>query len=160
LQNLQQVPAASYLGQLSDLRSLTISKCRSLEVLPASIGCLSRLTSLTLSGCNELLEVPHAIGGLTALHKLIVSRCMMLRALHASLAGLWALKELILINNYHLGDLDEGVLAGMESLHSLSISMCSGMRCAAWLAAAGKQPTGSRADAQPQVTLTRHPTVL
>lgn len=97
-------------------------------MLPESIGCLSRLTSLTVSGCDELLEVPDSIGCLTALQELAVKKCMLLCALPASLAGLGALKTLTLNNNCYLGDLDEGVFAGMGSLHSPSISMCTGMR--------------------------------
>ncbi|WIA13686.1 hypothetical protein OEZ85_007246 [Tetradesmus obliquus] len=127
-ENLEELPAADSLGQLSDLRSLEISECRSLQELPASIGSLSRLTSLTICECDELKELPESLGDLAALQELSISNCMMLQELPASLAGLAALQTLELDGNTYLGALDEEVLAGMTSLRQLSISMCTTMR--------------------------------
>ncbi|WIA33835.1 hypothetical protein OEZ86_006943 [Tetradesmus obliquus] len=114
-ENLEELPAADSLGQLSDLRSLEISECRSLQELPASIGSLSRLTSLTICECDELEELPESLGDLAALQELSISNCMMLQTLE-------------LDGNTYLGALDEEVLARMTSLRQLSISMCTTMR--------------------------------
>lgn len=113
--NLQELPAADNLAQLSSLRSLTISKCSSLQELPASIGCLSQLTSLVLYACDELVDIPRSIGRLTALQELSIRECFELPGLPASISRLTALESLELENNTCLGDLEDGVFAGMAA---------------------------------------------
>jgi Leucine-rich repeat (LRR) protein len=94
--NLQQLPAAHHLGQLSHLRSLTISECSMLQELPASIGNLSSLTSLTISSCEELMGLPDTLGDLGVLPELSIYGCMLLQELPASIAGLEVLQTLTL----------------------------------------------------------------
>ncbi|MFX0171503.1 MAG: leucine-rich repeat domain-containing protein [Candidatus Hodarchaeota archaeon] len=69
----RDIPLSSTIGNLSELKSLTLRKINSKE-LPKEIGQLTNLKMLYISDC-KIESIPKEIGLLTNLKKLIISDC-------------------------------------------------------------------------------------
>ncbi|WIA19510.1 hypothetical protein OEZ85_004121 [Tetradesmus obliquus] len=110
------------IGQLQQLKQLTINDCHYLECLPASICQLSGLQRLTLRLCPALAQLPANLGALASLAHLSISLCYSLRQLPASLASLPALQRLHLASNYELLELPAGLGGDLASSSSSSSS--------------------------------------
>ncbi|KAG2411116.1 TMV resistance protein [Vigna angularis] len=83
----------SSFGNLINLRSLQLNKCRDLELLPNSIVNLKHLCKLDCSGCAKLTEIPTHIGSLSSLMELSLSESGIVN-LPESIANLTSLKSL------------------------------------------------------------------
>ena len=59
---------------------LYLNCCKSLAVLPESIGQLRALTELNLGGCSSLVALPESIGQLQVLTELNLEWCSSLLA--------------------------------------------------------------------------------
>jgi len=70
---------------------VTLSSCKGMKELPASVGRLQALTMLNLAGCRGLASLPAELGGLQALEKLDLQSCSGLTSL-PDLSGLETLK--------------------------------------------------------------------
>ncbi|KAG2411111.1 TMV resistance protein [Vigna angularis] len=93
----------SSFGNLVNLRSLQLNKCRDLESLPNSIVNLKHLCKLDCSGCFKLTEIPTHIGSLSSLMELSLSE-----------SGIVNLPESV---------------AHLSSLKSLDLSDCKNLEC-------------------------------
>jgi len=114
------------LGQLSQLRGLSLATCTALAALPHSLGDLTRLEYLDLFQCHGLKALPQSFGQLSALRDLRLSCCSRLTALPDSLGQLPALRQLSLSGCSRLRALPDN-LAGLVSLQHLDLSGCASL---------------------------------
>ena len=104
LGGLANLDSAPFVGEMPQLRSLSLRGCPALEAVPHGLAIATQLRSLTLSGCSSLLALPDSLGELGCLRTLDLSFCEALQRLPASLVQLRALSTLNL----------EGTLALIE----------------------------------------------
>jgi len=116
----------SWLGELTSLESLNLSRCRRLTALPAALRALTALQALHLSGCVGLAALPAELGALTALTTLNLARCEGLTALPAALGALTALQILDLQRCTGLMALP-AELGALKALKILDLSGCEGL---------------------------------
>jgi Leucine-rich repeat (LRR) protein len=110
-----------WIGQLTNLRSLTIEKQKELTSLPESIGQIPHLQILTLNICPELSSLPDSIGQLTNLQTLKLQYCYELKTLPESITQLTNLQNLTLRYCSKLTSLPESV-GQLTNLQSLALS--------------------------------------
>ena len=146
---LQKLPSS--LGMLTDLEVLDLSRCSSLETLPAigqfkalenlilsvctdelitlldiagTLRNLNKLAQLHFFDCNFITNLPETIGLLTNLEHLQVYGCEKLQKLPYSIGQLKVLKTLDVIKCSSLQALPES-LGALKSLQSLEIVECT-----------------------------------
>ncbi|KAJ3699956.1 hypothetical protein LUZ61_003661 [Rhynchospora tenuis] len=117
---LRELPES--IKNLVSLEELTISCCRQLLVLPASLCQLKALRKLFICDC-PVVKLPKSIKNLVSLEELKISDCYNLMVLPASLCQLKALRELF-ISNCPVMELPESI-KNLVSLEELTISWCS-----------------------------------
>ena len=82
------------IGNLTELTKFHLENCVALTVLPDSIGNLTQLIFLSLSGCVSLINLPDSIGKLTNLTVLVLHGCKALTILPDTIALLTQLYTL------------------------------------------------------------------
>jgi Leucine-rich repeat (LRR) protein len=113
---LQSIPKE--IGMLNNLRRLQIASCNLLTILPDKIGQLSQLQSLTLTDCRGLERLLSTMGELQHLAKLQIDKCCCLRSLPPLILDLTELQSL------ELTDMPEKQIVqffvpGCNNLHKL-----------------------------------------
>ncbi|CAI5976257.1 unnamed protein product [Closterium sp. NIES-65] len=79
LRHLDSLPP---LGQLKNLRRLTVSLLWKLEELPPSLSLLSNLQTLVIHGCSQLKSLPHNVpSALSSLSSLAIRSCLSIQDL-------------------------------------------------------------------------------
>jgi Leucine-rich repeat (LRR) protein len=73
---------------------LDLSRCKSIESLPTTIGQLQHLTELRLVGCENLKELPKSICNLSSLLMLDLFGCKSIESLPTTIGQLQHLTQL------------------------------------------------------------------
>lgn len=79
-------------GNLTNLRFIDLSKCKSLKMLPDSFGDLTNLENIDMNSCTSLEMLPDSFGNLTKLEHINISSCIRLKTLPNSFGYLTKLK--------------------------------------------------------------------
>ncbi|CAI6009736.1 unnamed protein product [Closterium sp. NIES-65] len=114
------------LGQLQNLKSLTLKTLMQLVELPASICLLSALTSLTLVHCHALAKLPENFHQLPNLRTIHLEALIALTALPESLGHLPALRDLAIRDSGRLKHLPQS-LSASRTLERLSLHNCQAL---------------------------------
>jgi hypothetical protein len=93
-QNLKEVFLA--IGSISSLSILSLSYCKSIELLRTTIGDLKHLTELLLQQCQNLKEVLQTIGIVSSLSILDLFYCKSIESLPIAIGDLKHLTKLLL----------------------------------------------------------------
>jgi internalin A len=119
---LEKLPAE--ICQLSNLETLDMSFCASLQHLPAQLGALAALTSLSLTACSSLSQVPASVSQLGSLASLCLSgtKATQLPGSISYISQLSALTELDL-SNMPLQQLAPSI-SQLTGLQRLSLAYC------------------------------------
>lgn len=73
LSYVEELP--EYIGNLSNLKHLTLTECDNLRTLPESIGNLSKLKIFKISMNNSIETIPESVGNLSSLHTFYIDEC-------------------------------------------------------------------------------------
>ncbi|CAI5954035.1 unnamed protein product [Closterium sp. NIES-65] len=133
----------SNLGQLRNLKNLTLKLLMQLVELPTSICLLSALTSLTLVHCRVLAKLPENFHQLANLRTIHLEALIALSALPESFGQLPALRDLTIEGNGRLKHLPPS-LSASRTLERLSLNECQAL--SALPHAIGGIPTLARVD--------------
>jgi Leucine-rich repeat (LRR) protein len=82
------------IGNLFPLSMFDLSRYKSIESLPTTIGQLQHLTKLQLVACENLKELSQSIGNLFSLSMLDLSRCKSIESLPTMIGQLQHLTQL------------------------------------------------------------------
>ena len=124
-ENLTTLPES--IGQLQNLKELTLESCINLSTLPESIGQLKNLTTLRLRNCKNLTTLPESIGQLSNLKKLDLDGYYNLTTLPESIGQLQNLQELSLSSCKNLTTLSESI-GQLQNLQKLHLSGCENLQ--------------------------------
>lgn len=113
--------------QLKVLQELSLSHCKSLKKLPASISCLQSLTLLRMDYCSSLGQLAKDFGSLNSLQELNLEGCAGLTTLPSNFEKLSSLRSLNLSYCKNLEDLPRG-LGNLSSLVALNFRNCLKLR--------------------------------
>ncbi|XP_037423458.1 putative disease resistance protein RGA1 isoform X1 [Triticum dicoccoides] len=94
LEFLAQSELSGWVGELSSLQLLEITRCDKLEELPDSMRQLKQLQTLAVFACDSFRQLPLWLGELTSLKKLLLLRCPAITTLPDSIEQLTNLQEL------------------------------------------------------------------
>ncbi|RCV20174.1 hypothetical protein SETIT_4G035100v2 [Setaria italica] len=104
LEDNTQPEHPKWLGGLSSIRKMDITRCKELSDLPGSMRYLTSLQELSLIDCPRIKVLPEWLGDLTALKKLQIRYCRGINSLPQSIQKLTKLKGLAI---YHCLELVE-----------------------------------------------------
>ncbi|XP_019088788.1 PREDICTED: disease resistance protein RPP5-like [Camelina sativa] len=121
-ENLTEVPD---LSKATNLESLKLNNCKSLVMLPSTIGNLQNLEHLGLSGCKSLVMLPCTIGNLQKLLQLGLSGCKSLVTIPSTIGNLPKLWSLYMDGCTGLEVLPTDV--NLSCLGSLCLNGCSSL---------------------------------
>ncbi|XP_047180434.1 probable disease resistance protein At4g27220 [Vigna umbellata] len=113
-----------FFAQMNALKTLDLSKNKSLTCLPRSLSNLRSLTSLMLHECSELKDIP-PLGELHSLLRLQISSCS-IKAPPQGLENLINLKWLDLSMNKNLKLVPGSFLPSLTKIHYLDLLGCAG----------------------------------
>lgn len=114
---------SSGISKLTSLETLDLS-CKSMSMLPESLGSLSNLSSLSLRRYDDLALVPASIGDLSRLQQLSIDAKTLLE-LPDQMSKLKSLTALSLANCAALASLPD--LSPLTALQTLSLYGCNGL---------------------------------
>jgi hypothetical protein len=92
LSHLQVIP--EWVGELTSLHSLQISKCSGPTELRENMRQLTELHSLELINCDSIASLPYWLGELNSLEKLTLLRCDLIKSLPEGIQQLTNLQKL------------------------------------------------------------------
>ncbi|KAK2983047.1 hypothetical protein RJ640_001864 [Escallonia rubra] len=117
---IEELPSS--IERLENLRTLDLSRCRSLRSLPSSIFSLRSLGSLRLSGCELLLKLPDIQRDMDSLSELLLDKTG-IEELPSSIERLENLRTLDLSRCRSLRSVPSSIFS-LRSLGSLRLSGC------------------------------------
>lgn len=85
-----------WLGELGSLQCLTIDSCHELKGLHENTRQLTQLQSLQLSYCDSINSLPQCLGELASLEELCIFDCPAIRSLPESIQQLTSLQHLVI----------------------------------------------------------------
>ncbi|CAI5497642.1 unnamed protein product [Closterium sp. Naga37s-1] len=113
LRHLDSLPP---LGQLKNLRRLTVSLLPKLEELPPSLSLLSNLQTLVIHGCSQLKSLPRNIpSALSSLSSLAIRSCL-------------SIQDLDFLPFFN-GAMEACSVGGVEGSVTGEAVKCGGLRC-------------------------------
>ena len=114
------------IGNMTNIKNLSLSCCSSLAELPSSIGNMTNIKNLCLINCSSFVELTSSIGNMTNLVSLQLLYCSSFIKLPSSIGNLHNLKSLLLNGCSKLKALPVNI--SMKSLDELDLEDCSSLK--------------------------------